>query len=730
MRAGGAAGVVAFPVVALSECSEGWATGAAYIENMRQPIRVDNSRAVTVCYTARTLGVSKKRTEAIIREVERTAGRVRNGSEVRFERLAEVPKIDLHPIMPSLEVLAEKADFINRTLREASVKDEYRPACVGAIMLAMWESKGSLRRDPADVLTDVNLHCEHAFRIGGKSGLAKSLRVDPANKRLARSAWKIISTLEKLNVVGAAFAHDYLGHLYETFFRYTGGNTIGQYFTPRHIARFMADICEVTKKDLVIDPACGTGGFLIASMQRVFDVTHPKLRYEDAVDIVRDKLIGYESEPVTAALCVANMLLRGDGKTGIRKDSCFTAKDYPEGRCDVALMNPPFPHKKTDTPPQRFVERALDALKTRGRLAVILPTSLLVKRSIGGWREKILKENTLLSAVKLPDELFQPYASADTSVVMLEKGVPHKGKETVFGRVHYDGLTLKKGNRVLRGDGRNDLDNVAQAILNHAGVPGMTGVGVVKGATEWSPGAYIDSALPVEDELKGGADELLRRLASFYVRYAAEVGRLRKRVAADEFSCREYRGMISKGRLENARSLPRAVGTIGEFFEIFYGQKELHSREGYASGDALIISPTEQYNGCYGWLEFKDLIKAPCITVAQTGSIGEAFVQLEPCGVNDDCLLLLPRHPALPLACYFIAAAIIRLEKWRFSYGRKLTPSRICNFAMTRLPTLEGWVEDSLRHWKSLTEEAVQRYLAPTSAADLGRVTLAPALPN
>src|SRR5271168_3195799 len=106
---------------------------------MRQPIRVDNSRPVSVYDTARTLGVSKKRAEAIIREVERTAGRFRNGSEARFERLAELPKIDLHPIIPSLEVLAEKADFINRTLREAAVKDEYRPACVGAIMLAMWK---------------------------------------------------------------------------------------------------------------------------------------------------------------------------------------------------------------------------------------------------------------------------------------------------------------------------------------------------------------------------------------------------------------------------------------------------------------------------------------------------------------------------------------------------------------------------------------------------------------
>lgn len=635
------------------------------------------------------------------------------------ELIAELPRIDLHPIIPSPDILADKADLINRTLRESSVKDEYRPAYVGAMMLAMWESKGSLRRDPAHVLKDINAACEKAFKTARKPVLAKSLHVDEANRKLANSAWKIISTLEKLNVVGAAFAHDYLGHLYETFFRYTGGNTIGQYFTPRHIARFMADVCEINKKDIVIDPACGTGGFLISAMQRVFDVTKPKLRYEDAVDLVRNSLIGYESEPVTAALCVANMLLRGDGKSGIRRDVCFTAKDYPVGACNVALMNPPFPHKNTDTPPQDFVERALEALEIRGKLAVILPTSLIVKRNIGAWRKKILKDNSLLAAVQLPDELFQPYASATTSVIVLEKGVPHtKNKKTVFGRVHYDGLTLKKGTRVPRPDGRNQIPVITDAVLNKQSIAGVAGVASISGDVEWSPGAYILSAIPSDDELKTNIDELLRRLASFYVRYAEEVSRLRARVAAGELKSSEYREIVGAARLANAKSLPSAKGTIGEHFEILYGQKELHSREGLAPGDSLIVSPTEGYNGCYGWLTFDQLISGPFVTVAQTGTIGEAFVQMEPCGVNDDCLILLPRSKELPITCFFIAAAIIRSERWRFSYGRKLTPSRICTFPMTRMPELETWVQSSLSGWQKIIESAVAAY-AP--AADAGQ---------
>lgn len=626
--------------------------------------------------------------------------------------LSDQSLMDLAPVVPRPEVLAEKADLINRILREANVKDEFRPAYVGAMMLALWQSKGSLRRDVEYVLSDVNNACETAFSKGGKQELAKSLHVDEANTKLAASTWRILATLEKLNVVTASFDHDYLGQLYETFFRFTGGNTIGQYFTPRHIAKFMADICETTSNDVILDPCCGSGGFLIAHLQRVLEKSD--MKYEDAVHVISKKIVGYESEPVTAALCVANMILRGDGKTGIRKADCFSAKDYPFNRADVVLMNPPFPHEKTDIPSQKFVERALEGLKVRGKLAVILPTSLMVKKGLGKWRENILSKNTLLAVCQLPDELFQPYASATTSIVLIEKGVPHDSKKkTVFARLQYDGLTLKKGTRVLRQDGKNQIDAAVDAIINKKEEAGFSGLEHVAGNAEWSSGAYIPAAIPTTDELKCSIDELLRRLASFYVRYASEVANLRTKIDAKELNASPYRTMVGEARISNAKSLPSEIGTIGKLFDIFYGQKELHSRDGIPTGDSLVVSPTESYNGCYGWLTFAHLIEAPFVTVAQTGSIGEAFVQLESCGVNDDCLVLLPKeNTKLPISCFLIAAAIIRLEKWRFSYGRKLTPSRICDFAMKRMPDLEKWVEDKMRDWKKITEAAVKNYTA------------------
>jgi len=161
--------------------------------------------------------------------------------------------------------------------------------------------------------------------------------------------------------------------------------------------------------------------------------------------MVRNNLIGYDSEPLTAALCVANMILRGDGKSGILNEDIFHASKFPTGQCNVASMNPPFPHKSTDVPPERFVEKALSALETRGKLAVILPTSMIVKKSYATWRKSLLLKNTLLAVIELPNETFQPFTSATTCVPLIEKGIPHNQKTaTSFVRVQYDGLTLKK----------------------------------------------------------------------------------------------------------------------------------------------------------------------------------------------------------------------------------------------------------------------------------------------
>ncbi len=598
---------------------------------------------------------------------------------------------EIRPSMPPLDVLAARADEINRLLRESSIRDGLRPVVVGAIMLALWNSKGEIRRDPRYILQDINASCRDAFVRAGKADLAKSLRVDEANEKLRDKARRIATILERLNVTVLTAEHDYLGQLYETFFRYTGGNTIGQYFTPRHITKMMADVCGVTQKDIVIDPACGTGGFLIACMDRLLREDH--LSRSEMVKVIKSKLIGFEAEPETAALCVANMILRGDGSTGIHRADCLTSLSYPIGEASVALMNPPFPHQKTDTPSEEFVERALEALRDRGKLAVVLPTGLLAKPGAGGWREKILRHNSLLAVCQMPNELFQPFAAATTSFVVIEKGVPHNPKrKTAFVRLHHDGLELQKGARVERGP--NQIPMALDAILNGTVEPGFSGTASVSGALEWSAGAYIPSAPPEDAEMRVAVDVLLRRLASFYTRYAPEVLNQRRAIEAGDITQVSYRQFVSSKKLANATAIKGSADEAGGRYDMLYGLGEIESRDGIPPGRTLIISPTEQYNGCDDWLEFGTVLEPPFITVARTGSIGEAFVHLEPCAPNSDCIVLLPRKKewgAIPEL--ILAASAIRLERWRYNYGRKITPLRLANVKLTHSGDLLRYTE-------------------------------------
>ena len=600
---------------------------------------------------------------------------------------------ELRPTIPSPEVLATFADEINRLLRESNVNDRLRPAVVGASMLALWHSP-NLRKDPDNILADINRACEQAFWRAGKREIAKSLHVDEANEKLAVKARRIINILERLNVPALNAEHDYLGQLYETFFRYAGGNTIGQYFTPRHIANFCADLLEVSIDDVVLDPTCGTGGFLIAAMERV--ARENQISRSEMVKLVSTRLIGFDDEPITAALCVANMILRGDGSSSVHRGDAFTAPEFPKGTASVVLMNPPYPHKKTDTPTEAFVERALEGLAQGSRLAAIIPLSLLVKSNKSDWRKSLLKHNTLEAAIKLPDELFQPYAQPYTVIIYLRKGIPHpKGKRAFFARIENDGFRIRKGVRVAC-EG-SELPTMLAHFQAGTSEPGICGWSKLDDDASFGPGAYIPAKEMTGEESDDATQDVIRARTSFVAFHAADLVQLYTDNPLD------VRAMRKKPwQFETVRQ-----GTVADYFDIFYGQKELHSKDGLLPGRSLVISSSKFDNGCYGLFDFEHVLKPPFVTVPGNGSIAFAHVQEWPCGVADDCMLLLPKE-GVPHSMLYVAAAAIRNERWRFSYGRKATPDRIADFPVPHTDELLARVEDYLARAAAVEDRMIE----------------------
>src|SRR6266481_380644 len=526
---------------------------------------------------------------------------------------------ELRPTIPSPEVLAARADEINRLLREAGIIDQQRPGVVGAVMLCLWHSHGEIRKDPQYILADINASCKQAFWDAKKPELSVSIRVDEANRTLAIKARRIVSILERLNVTVLTAEYDYLGQLYETFFRYTGGNTIGQYFTPRHIANFMAELVEVGRHDLVLDPACGTGGFLIAAMHRI--MVDGKLSRTQLVKVIKSRLIGFDQEPQTAALCVANMILRGDGSTGVKRGDCFTSRQYPIGKAHVVLMNPPFPHVTTDAPPEQFIDRALDGLRHRGRLAVIVPMQLLVKKEKLAWRERLLSKHTLDAIITLPDELFAPYAKPYTNVLLVTKGVPHKrDKPVFFARIDDDGCRLRKNVRVARPG--SQLPPVLRAYQRRETINGLSGLHELAPGDEWRPGAYIPARPLAPDEILDEVGTLVRSKTALIVKYAPQFRSLREGLTAKRIVPRPFHE-YAKGRIHAVA--PGRV--IGSYFEILYGQKGLENKDALGEGDTPVISSSGEDNGCHGFYDFDWIIAPPIVTVPRTGSIGQAHVQ-------------------------------------------------------------------------------------------------------
>lgn len=598
---------------------------------------------------------------------------------------------ELRPSIPSPEVLAGFADEINRLLRESSVNDRARPSVVGACMLALWQSRGQLRKDPTNILADINRACEQAFWKAGKNQLAKSLHVDEANERLAVKARRIVSILERLNVSVLTAEHDYLGQLYETFFRYAGGNTIGQYFTPRHVANFCADLVGVTRDDVTLDPTCGTGGFLIAAMERM--QREGQISRSEMVKMVSTRLIGFDDEPMTAALCVANMILRGDGSSSVYRGDAFTAPEYPKGTATVVLMNPPYPHKKTDTDTEDFVNRGLEGLAQGGRLIAIIPQSRLVKGGkVKTWRSSLLAKHTLEAVIQMPDYLFQPYASATTAIVYLRKGIPHpKNKKVFFARVENDGYRLKKGVKIAC-----EGDQLPAALDHFQGAmseEGFSGWATLDGEVSFAPGAYIPARELSEIEIDAGIRQVIRGRTAFTALHASELVESNTENAVDPRKAKR-----------SAKLAQANAATIGTYFDIVYGQKALHSKEGLMPGNSLVISSSGVDNGCYGFFDFDKLLKPPFVTVPSTGSIAIAHVQEWPCGVTDDCLLLLPKD-GVPHAMLYIAAAAIREERWRFSYGRKATPARIAHFPLPHSEELIGRVNAYLERAANVEDQ-------------------------
>jgi len=271
----------------------------------------------------------------------------------------------------------------------------------------------------------------------------------------------------------------------------------GQFRTPRHIIDFMVEIVDPKKGETILDPACGTAGFLISSYKHIIRQNSSNYNPDEHNGIssngdqsVADRIIstngyagdkltaddrkilaknihGYDISPDMVRLSLVNMYLHGIKDPKIFEYDTLTSEDNWHHFSDVILANPPFmspkggirPHKRFSVQSNRsevlFVNYIAEHLTSNGRAAVIVPEGIIFQsgKAYKQLRKKLVDE-CLVGVISLPAGVFNPYAGVKTSILWLDKALAKKTDKILFVKIENDGFDLGAQRRAIKG---NDL---------------------------------------------------------------------------------------------------------------------------------------------------------------------------------------------------------------------------------------------------------------------------------
>ena len=244
--------------------------------------------------------------------------------------------------------------------------------------------------------------------------------------------------------------YDILGNFYGEFVKYGGsdGNGLGIVLTPHHITSLMTELIDIVPSDYVLDPACGSGAFLISAMNHM---TNRAKSEDEIMHIKQHQLLGIEMQEKMFTVATTNMILRGDGKSNLQLADMFTvtAEEMREKKVNKILFNPPYSQGKTDKTLTEinFIRHALNMLVIGGKLAVIVPLSTMVGKSKEEkeYKRKILENHTLEMVITLNKDTFYGVGT-NTAIAIFESGKPHdiERKKVKFINFEDDGYVVKK----------------------------------------------------------------------------------------------------------------------------------------------------------------------------------------------------------------------------------------------------------------------------------------------
>ncbi len=281
------------------------------------------------------------------------------------------------------------------------------------------------------------------------------------------------------------FTYDHserLGDAFEYLLSVLGSQgDAGQFRTPRHIIDFIVAIIDPKKDETILDPACGTAGFLISSWKHIEKVETDEKGNSTLTPDEKGRLAqnfgGYDISPDMVRLSLVNMYLHGFARPRIHEYDTLTSEDRWNEFADVILANPPFmspkggirPHNRFSVKSKRsevlFVDYMAEHLTPEGRAGIIVPEGIIFQ-SQNAHRQlrRKLVEDYLVAVISLPAGVFNPYSGVKTSILILDRKLAKQTDHIAFYKVENDEYDLGAQRREIE---KNDLPMVREQISQY-----------------------------------------------------------------------------------------------------------------------------------------------------------------------------------------------------------------------------------------------------------------------
>lgn len=269
-----------------------------------------------------------------------------------------------------------------------------------------------------------------------------------------------------------------LGNAFEYLLSIMGSQgDAGQFRTPRHIIDFIVDVVNPQKTDTILDPACGTAGFLISAYKHIMEQakeTKKPLTPAQHQQLMQN-IVGYDISPDMVKLASVNLFLHQFPEPKIYEYDTLSSEERWDDKFDVILANPPFmtpkggimPHSKFGVKANRaevlFVDYMMEHLNLKGKAGFVVPEGIIFQSATAykSLRKLMVEENYLYAVVSLPSGVFNPYSGVKTSILFFDRELAKQTQDILFVKVDKDGYDLGAQRRPIKD---NDLPEAIELL--------------------------------------------------------------------------------------------------------------------------------------------------------------------------------------------------------------------------------------------------------------------------